>query len=405
MHTPRERTTPLSLVPRPLTPLLAPVNGTDTTATLADLHDRLADAEMYSIGSPAAVDVDWSSLSPLLTRGILNNSGSSGDDSTYPCRTMEREVVHTLADLFRAPAAHRGHVSANAASGTLWSLYQARTLHPHAVVYHSQATHGGVTYAASLLGMPTVAVHADDTGVFDYDDLRQQIAARQGPAAVVVATIGTPMTEAHDDVRRIAAVLDDEAVASRWIHADAALSGIPLGLINPSLRPGLDFGDGADSIVVSGDTFLGTCLPCAVVIARDTAGTVVRAPDLDAHDYTPAGSRNGPAALMLWWALRTLGPDGLRRRAERSRTLAAYTLQCLDELGWTAFRHPNAFTVVLKTPPGDVADRWHLPTESGWSHIICMPGLTHAHIDAFIRHLTRAQRHADAAPADRRPAG
>jgi histidine decarboxylase len=362
---------------------------------LAELCDRIAAAKPYTIGFPAAVDVDWSPLSALLTDGLLNNVGGPTDDGNYSRHTkpMERDVVRTLAALFRAPQGHRGHVTDGASSGTLWALHQARQRFPHAVAYHSQAAHFSVPKASALLGMPAVTVRADDAGEIDYDDLRRHVAAYPEYEPVVVANIGTTMTEAHDDVRRIAGMLDDLGATDRWIHADAALSGIPLALIDAALRPGLDFADGADSLVVSGHKFLGTLRPCAVVLARAFgARTGPRVPYIDAHDETISCSRDGHATLMLWWLLRTVGLDGMRRRAEASRSLAAYTLRCLQSLGWTAFRNPNAFTVVLKAPPDEVARRWNLPTEDGWSHIICMPGVTQARIDAFLCHLSRALR-------------
>ncbi|WP_344513171.1 pyridoxal-dependent decarboxylase [Dactylosporangium maewongense] len=159
-------------------------------------------------------------------------------------------------------------------------------------------------------------------------------------------------------------------VELRWVHADAALAGIPLGLLDPADRPGFDFGDGATSIVVSGHKFLGVPAPCAVLIVRDSArprhhtghdaghgpgGDAVYGRHIDyvgSLDTTVSGSRSGHMALMAWWALQTWGLDGLRRRAEQARELAAATTQRLDDIGWRAWRHPLALTVVLDQPPG-----------------------------------------------------
>jgi histidine decarboxylase len=396
MHSPRSQTAPaLSLVGRPPTRLLACATTVDAgmATMLAELRERVATHKPYTIGFPAAVDVDWSPLTALLTGGLLNNVGSPAEDGNYACHTkpMERDVVATLATLFRAPQPHRGHITDGASSATLWALHQARQRFPHAVVYHSQAAHFSVPKACALLGMPAVTVRADDAGEIDYEDLRRHLAAYPEYEPVIIANIGTTMTEAHDDVRRIAGLLKHLGVTDRWIHADAALSGIPLALLDPTARPGLDFSDGADSLVVSGHKFLGTLRPCAVVLARTALvpRTGPRVPYIDAYDETLGCSRDGHAALMLWWVLHTFGPDGLRRRAEASRSLAAYTLSRLDALGWTAFRNPNAFTVVLKEPPAAVARRWNLPTQDGWSHIVCMPGVTRKQIDDFVGELQR----------------
>jgi hypothetical protein len=87
---------------------------------------------------------------------------------------------------------------------------------------------------------------------------------------------------------------------------------------------------------------------------------------------------------VLWQAIRRHGIEGLRARAEAARELAAYTCQRLNEIGWEAWRHEHGFTVVLKTPPTDVIQRWVLASYSGWSHVVCVPGVGREQVDAFI---------------------
>jgi histidine decarboxylase len=358
-------------------------------AALAELQERIRAAKPYTIGFPAAVDLDWAPLAPLLTGGLLNNVGSPDDEGIYACHTkaMEREVLNTFAQLFRANGRVRGHVTAGATEGTLWALLQARRLYPNTMVFCSSAAHYSVPKTADLLSLPIKVLPADDTGELDYGELRRALRANAGQAATVVANVGTTMTEAIDDVRLIRSIVDEHTRAA-WIHADAALSGVPLALLDPSSRPGLDFTDGADSLVVSGHKFLGALHPCAVVLARNGhTDADLHVAYIDAHDATIAGSRSGHGPLMLWYLLRTLGMDGLRQRAHASRALAKYTHHRLNQLGWAALRHRHAFTVVLKTPPCAIADRWQLPTEDGWSHIICMPGITRTRIDAFLSDL------------------
>ena len=105
---------------------------------------------------------------------------------------------------------------------------------------------------------------------------------------------------------------------------------------------------------------------------------------------------------MAWYAVRTLGVDGLRDRAEQARTAAAYLEQRLTEMAWPAWRHPHATTVVLKTPPRRVASRWQLATvRDGWSHYICLPGRGRGQIDDFLADLTTDQTltsHTDSRP-------
>jgi hypothetical protein len=154
------------------------------------------------------------------------------------------------------------------------------------------------------------------------------------------------------------------------------------------LRPGFDLLDGADSVSVSGHKFLGVPYPCGVLVMRDslrhTDERAVRY--TGAADTTVTGSRSGHTPLMLWRTVRLLGLDGLQARAEQARAVAAYTVERLTALDWPAWRHAHAFTVVLRTPPAALARRWVLPGDQhGWSHLICMPGITRGPIDGFLR--------------------
>ena len=91
---------------------------------------------------------------------------------------------------------------------------------------------------------------------------------------------------------------------------------------------------------------------------------------------------------MLWYAIRTHGVDGLRRRAAEARRVAAYADDAAAaDIGWSAWRHPHAFTVVLKTPPEAVATGGGSPPAATLSHLICMPGVTEQQIDAFVADL------------------
>ena len=56
--------------------------------------------------------------------------------------------------------------------------------------------------------MTAVAVRADEHGEIDYQDLAAQVDQRRDRPAIIVANIGTAMSEAVDDVRRITQVLD-----------------------------------------------------------------------------------------------------------------------------------------------------------------------------------------------------
>src|SRR5439155_7858229 len=89
----------------------------------------------------------------------------------------------------------------------------------------------------------------------------------------------------------------------------------------------------------------------------------------------------------LWYALRRLGPTGLRERAEQAVQLADYLVRRLTELGWATWRNPGAFTVLLKAPPSETANRWRLSIVDGWSRVVCLPGVTREQVDRFLADL------------------
>jgi histidine decarboxylase len=370
------------------------------SAELSALTGRLEVARRFNIGFPGATDLDFTRLSGLLGRQLLNNVGDPWVDGIAVNHTkhLERVVVDTLADLFRAPPDNRwGYVTSGGSEGNLYALRLAASLHPGGVVYVSDHAHPSVIKAANLVGQSHIRIRTSRVGLLDYDDLRTQIDQRRDRPAIVVATAGTTMWEAVDDLHRVRAVLDELAVHRRFVHMDAALSGIPLALMDEQDRPGFDFADGADSISVSGHKFLGVPTPCGVVITRERLRTqAVGGGYVGSPDTTISGSRSGHTPLMLWYALATLGVNGLRARADSARALAGYTHTRLVQMGWEAFRHPHAFTVVLKTPPPPVSARWVLVSVSGFSHLITMPGVTREQIDKFLTDLA----HSMAAPTN-----
>jgi histidine decarboxylase len=384
---------------QPLTTSGSHASDDTISATLDKLRQRLEDDRPTNIGFPSTFDFDYTELHPFFNL-VMNNVGDPYLPSSYPanCKDFEREVVEWTADLLRAPRDDRwGYVTTGGSEGNLYALHLARNLLPGAIVYYSDAAHYSVDKAIGILGMDSMRVRTDRWGETDYDDLATQIDRRRDRPTVVVAMAGTTMTEAVDDVRRLVGILDNLAVRNRFIHVDAALAGVPLAMLNPAQRPGFDFADGADSIAVSGHKFYGSPFPSGIVLVKASHRNRV-ARDVSyiaSPDPTISGSRSGHAALVLWYAIRRHGLDGLRKHADAARAVAAYAKARLDELGWIAFRHPHAFTVILKTPPEPIGRKWALAGADGWSHIITMPGITQATVDAFVGDLATAVAAAD----------
>ncbi len=346
----------------------------------------------FFMGYPVAKDFDFSALAPFLAYP-MNNLGDPFVSSTYAVgsREMEKEVVAFFAELFRADSEDWwGYVTNGGSEGNLYGLYLARELHPKAMVYYSEATHYSVQKNLHLLNMPNIVISTQAHGEIDYEDLENTIRMNRHMPVIIMANIGTTMTEARDDIGKIKAILKKLAIQHFYIHADAALSGSYSAFIEP--RPAFDFADGADSIAISGHKFFGSPMPCGVVVVkksnRDRIARSVAY--IGSVDTTITGSRNGHSPLFLWYTLKKYGIDGLKKRALHSLAIAAYTEKKLKEIGIAAWRNPNAITVNFPEPCKTIRQKWQLAAENGWSHIICMPNVQINQIDAFIEEIKKS---------------
>jgi histidine decarboxylase len=354
--------------------------------------DRLRKAAGLEIGYPVAFDFDYRALFPFLSIS-LNNAGDPFMPMTYLLNSheFEQEVVAFFAQLARAPEGQWwGYVTNGSTEGNLYGLYLARELLPQGIVYFSQDSHYSVAKNLHFLNMRHIMIRSQPNGEMDYEDLRETLRIRRDAPPIIFANIGTTMKEARDDIALIRSMLDDLAIEHHYVHCDAALCGGYAAFLEP--RPPWDFEDGADSIAISGHKFIGSPIPCGIVLAR--RGHVERIGHSVAYigslDTTISGSRNGFTPLLLWYAIRSLGVEGLRQRIVDSLAVAAYAEQRFRESGIAAWRNPQALTVVFPQPPEPVCDKWQLASAGGASHIICMPHVRRDQVDELIADIERA---------------
>lgn len=358
----------------------------DADAVIDGLLDWATGRRARQIGYPVATDIDFARLSGLFNV-FLNNIG----DPSRPCafnnaQQVEREVITWFSDLFGLPTTDRwGYIATGGTESNLNAVHTGRRRFPDAMVYHSAAAHYSVRKVGDVVvgDAHTVMVRSTERGEMDYAHLAELVAQYRDRPAIVVATAGTTMTEARDDVDVINTILDVLNVPGRHIHVDAALSGVPLALSGL-----LQFGDQRiDSIAISGHKWLGTPIPCSVLLMRDSvrlAGQHVAY--IDTMDTTIAGSRSGQAAVLLWYAIATIDAGtGHHQRAADARRVAQHAVDELTAIGWPAWRHEHAVTVVIRTPPAQITSErgWILATDGDQTHIVCTPGVSTTIIDAF----------------------
>ena len=343
------------------------------------------------LGYPVSKDCQFSELLPLLDYP-LNNLGDPFASCTYRVnsREFEREVIAFFAELLRAPEDNWwGYVTNGGTEGNLYGLYLARELYPNGIVYFSEATHYSVVKNLHLLNMRHIMIRSTPTGEIDYEDLRETVRLHRDVPALVFANSGTTMTEGKDDLNEIQNIFRDLTITNHYIHVDAALCGA----INPFLvpRPSFDFADGADSISISGHKFLGSPIPCGVVVARkDAVNHIANSiAYIGSLDTTITGSRNGFTPVVLWYTIKSLGPEGLKKRVDTCLETAQYALERLQSLGIDAWRLPNALTIVFPEPSQTLQKKWQLATARGMSHIMTMPTVTKEQVDKFVTDFER----------------
>ena len=358
----------------------------EVRARLEALHEALEEATRRQAGYPANLAYDYSALTPFL-RYSLNNIGDPFHESNYQVNTrdIEREVVATFADLVRLPQEEAwGYVTSGGTEGNMYGLYLARKLHPDGIVYFSQDTHYSVLKNLSVLNMRNIMIKSQENGELDYDDLYETVRIHRDTPVIVMANIGTTMKGAIDDLMRVNAILEDLAITSHYVHADAALSGLILPFVDDPQPYGFDAG--IDSISLSGHKVIGAPLPCGVVLTKsDYVNTVARSVEyLGTLDTTVPGSRSGFTPLILWYALEHYGLDGLRTLVGEMLDTAAYAVERFNERGIPAWRNRNSVTVVFPRPAAEIVQAWQLAPLGDIAHVITMPHVTRAMVDEIV---------------------
>jgi len=300
-------------------------------------------------------------------------------------RKLECEVLDFMADLLRAPKDNWwGYVTNGGSESNMYGLYLARELYPKGMVYFSQSTHYSVNKDLRILNMHRVVIKAQQNGEMDYEDLRETISRNRHMPPIIFANIGTTMKEAKDDIVKIKQIMSDLAIDNYYIHCDSALSGMIAPFLEP--RPAFDFADGADSISISGHKFIGSPIPSGILLARksnvDRISTAVSY--IGSKDTTIPGSRNGFNALLLWYAIKSVGKEGFKARVQDSLKKTDYALGKLVQAGIQTWKNTNAITVVFPAPEQEYIDKWQLATENGITHLILMPNTPYELIDKIL---------------------
>ena len=224
----------------------------------------------------------------------------------------------------------------------------------------------------------------------DYGDFEDKVKMHR--EVIVVANIGTTMMGAIDNVRLLAKILERHHIRS-YIHADAALYGMVLPFVKGSKHLPFDFRTPINSIAVSGHKFIGSPIPCGVVVARKhlTEKLKTYIEYIDAHDTTLSGSRDAFTPLVFWYRIKTIGLHGFKKQVAYCTELADFLVKELNAIGWPDVAR-NIITVSFRRPSEKIVKKWELAAQKDIAHVICLPHETKEQLHRFMEDLKKEMK-------------
>ena len=164
-------------------------------------------------------------------------------------------------------------------------------------------------------------------------------------------------------------------------HAAQVLGGVVVG-DGGRARPG-----GADAGAFAAGN-AGTLAHGEIEVERDLRAASLARAAVGSDDDTIAGSRDALSPLLLWFALRRLGRDGLARRVGHCLEVTDHAVRRLAALGRHPSRVPGGNVVLFDLPTDDVMRKWHLLNEDDRAHLVVMPHVTADHVDGLCTDLS-----------------
>jgi histidine decarboxylase len=352
--------------------------------SLDSLLDHLDNCSKYHLGYPLNQKINYQHLAPLLNF-IVNNLGDPYVRGNYGLNTkdFEREVVDFIAQLYRLDKSDTwGYVTSGGTEGNLCGILLGRELYPEGILYCSEDSHYSIFKAARMFRMPLKKVKSLANGEIDYDSLSQLLSENKNQPAIININIGTTVKGAVDDISTIVQIISELKLEKFYLHVDAALGGMLLPYLES--EKSLDFSKyPIGSIAISGHKFIGSPIPCGVVVASKHLIQSFDIEYLNSSDTTILGSRNGMAPVILWDAIQKR-QDEFALEAMQCRQNAEYLYQRIKNSHRFALLNPLSTTVVFEAPHELIVQRWQLSCCENMAHVIVMQNHTRKLLDQFL---------------------
>lgn len=379
---------PTALLEDPLN--LSDISSAPDLSEIAELFSLVKQQSAFHAGYPLNLAYDYTPLLNFLQFSVLN-MGDPFVDSNYGShsRQFEKQVLSFFSDLYKIPEDNFwGYVTSGGTEGNLYGIYLGREVYPDGILYLSQDSHYSVTKAARLFKIEHVIVPSQPNGEIDYEHLEVMLKQNCDRPAIINLNIGTTMRGAIDDLDRVLEILNRVGIQDHYIHCDAALSGMLLPFLKGA--PQINFTKKLGSVSVSAYKFLGSPIPCGVVLTQKEFVKKVETniEYIGSKDTTILGARNGHTPIFLWYALKMKGYAGLTKESETCIENANYLFERFKDADYPCMLNPFSTTVVFKKPPEPVVRKWQLATEKDWAHIVVMQNIDKRKIDLFLQDMS-----------------
>ena len=372
------------------------------SALISEYTAHLEERTNHHLGYPYNLDFDFKKLEKVQKYSV-NNLGDPFVESNYGVhsRKFEIGVLEWFAKVWEIPVSEMwGYVTNCGTEGNLHGILTGREVLPDGILYCSKASHYSVPKASRMYRMPLCEVKSTNSGEISIDHLRECLlnGKNKGHTAILNVNVGTTVKGAVDDLDAILAVLEETGYKREeyYIHVDGALFGLMLPFAHElvpasdTLASSVTFRRPIDSISVSGHKFIGAPVPCGVVITRKKHILKLSSDIeyLNSKDATIMGSRNGHAALYLWYAIQMKGMAGFRKETLHCITKARSLVGMLTDIGVTAFLGRLSSTVVFERPQDHAFVRkWQLACEGDIAHVVVMPSTRLEILAEFVKDL------------------
>jgi len=340
-------------------------------------------------GYPYNLSYDYTCLLDFF-KFSLNNLGDPFVESNYGIhsRKFEQEVISFFTKLYKLASNDSwGYVTSCGTEGNLYGIFVGREVYPDGILYSSQDSHYSVAKAARLYRIKHLVTHSQSNGEMDYEHFEELICENRNYPAIINLNIGTTMKGAIDNLDVVLDILERNDIKDYYIHCDAALSGMLLPFLQNA--PQINFNKPIGSVSISGHKFIGSPLPSGVVLTRKAFVEKIEMSIeyIGSKDTTILGSRNGHSPLILWYALKTRGYEGLAREAAFCIENAQYLFTRLTFMNYPCMLNDFSNTVVFQKPSELLIKKWQLATQGDLAHMVVMQNIDQRKINTFIDEL------------------